>query len=166
MEEQQGRTESEPQDVLTEANYVEIPKKSAKKRNGSSVSAFTQTYPSKLEIHQEELLKAFKSMETQLLKIVEQSYADQIDNDKTYLEKENIWLKDRIKDLEELLKTEKKEKERLQQEKCASIRKMLESIRKDLQYTSERLEMSQKESLKLQEKLHSYRKRKKNSTMR
>ena len=51
-EEQQGRTESEPQDVLTEANYVEIPKKSAKKRNGSSVSAFTQTYPSKLEIHQ------------------------------------------------------------------------------------------------------------------
>ena len=203
-EEQRGRTESEPQDVLTEANYAEIPKKSAKKRNGSSASAFTQTYPSKLEIHQEELLKVFKSMETQVLKIVEQSYADQIDNDKTCLEKENIWLKDKIKDLEELLKTEKKEKERLQrevkqqvrndgcddrrlkeleecdrkrrasevevhslkreremnlseiklqQEKCASIRKMLESVRKDLQYTSERLEMSQKESVKLQEKI-------------
>ena len=30
--------------------------------------------------------------------------------------------------------------------------KMLESVRKDLQYTSERLEMSQKESVKLQEK--------------
>ena len=30
-EEQRGRTESEPQDVLTEANYSEIPKKSAKK---------------------------------------------------------------------------------------------------------------------------------------
>ena len=146
----------------------------------------------------------FKSMETQVLKIVEQSYADQINNDKTCLEKENIWLKDKIKDLEELLKTGKKEKERLQQEvkqqvrndgsddrrlkeleecgrkrrasevevhslkreremnlseiksqqeKCASIRKMLESVRKDLQYTSERLEMSQKESVKLQEKI-------------
>ena len=31
MEEQRGRAESEPQDVLTEANYAEIPKKSAKK---------------------------------------------------------------------------------------------------------------------------------------
>ena len=30
---------------------------------------------------------------------------------------------------------------------------MLESVRKDLQYTSERLEMSQKESVKLQEKI-------------
>ena len=40
-----------------------------------------------------------------------------------------------------------------QQEKCASIRKMLESVRKDLQYTSERLEMSEKESVKLQEKI-------------
>ena len=67
MEEQRGRTESEPQDVLAEANFAEIPKKSAKK--GSSASAFTQTYPSKLEIHQEELLKAFKSMETQVLKM-------------------------------------------------------------------------------------------------
>ena len=128
-------------------------KSQQKKRNGSSVSAFTLTYPSKLEIHLEELLKAFKSMETQVLKIVEQSYADQIDNDKTYLEKENIWLKDKIKELEELLKTEKKERERLQREKCTSVRKMLESVRKDLQYTSERLEMSQKEPVKLQEKI-------------
>ena len=56
-------------------------KSQQKNRNGSSASAFTQTYPSKLEIHQEELLKVFKSMETQVLKIVEQSYADQIDND-------------------------------------------------------------------------------------
>ena len=30
---------------------------------------------------------------------------------------------------------------------------MLESVRKDLQYTSEGLEMSQKESVKLQEKI-------------
>ena len=42
-EEHRGRAESEPQDVLTKANYVEIPKKSAKKRNGSSASAFTLT---------------------------------------------------------------------------------------------------------------------------
>ena len=61
-------------------------KSQQKKRNGSSASAFTQTYPSKFEIHQEELLKVFKSMETQVLKIEEQSYADQIDNDKTCLE--------------------------------------------------------------------------------
>ena len=66
------------QDILTEAKYVE----SAGKQNGSSASAFTQTYPSKLEIQQEELLKAFKSMETQVLKIVEQSYTDQSDNEK------------------------------------------------------------------------------------
>ena len=61
-------------------------------------------------------------METQVLKIVEQSYADQIDNDKTCLEKENIWLKDKIKDLEELLKTGKKENERLQQEVKQQVR--------------------------------------------
>ena len=97
-------------------------KSQQKKRNGSAASAFTQTYPSKLEIHQEELLKAFKSMVTQVFKIVEQSYADQIDNDKTCLEKENIWLKDKINDLEELLKTEKKEKESLQREVKQQLR--------------------------------------------
>ena len=112
-------------------------------------------------------------------------------------------MRNKIKDLEEMLKTEKKEKERLQweakqqvrkeesenrrvkdfeecdrkrraseaevrdlkqesernlseirsqQEKCVSVRKMLESVKTDLQYTSERLEMSNKESLSLQEK--------------
>ena len=41
-EEQGERTESKPQDVLTEANYVEIPKKPAKKRNGSSTNLSMQ----------------------------------------------------------------------------------------------------------------------------
>ena len=142
-------------------------------------------------------------MEAQILKIVEQSYIDRNDNEKSRLQTENLWLRDKIKDLEEMLKTEKKEKERLQretkhqagikepdsrrekefedsekkrrtleaevqclkqerernvseiksqQEKCASLRKMLESAKKDLQYTSERLEMSQKEFVQLQER--------------
>lgn len=179
VERQREHTKRKSQDILTEAKYVE----SAGKQNGSSASAFTQTYPSKLEIQQEELLKAFKSMENQVLKIVEQSYTDQNDNEKTCLEKENSWMRNKIKDLEEMLKTEKKEKERLQreakqqvrneesenrrvkefeecdrkrraseaevrdlkqerernlseiksqQEKCASVRKMLESVKKDL----------------------------------
>ena len=38
-------------------------------------------------------------METQVLKIVEQPYADQIGNDKKSLEKESIWLRDKFKDL-------------------------------------------------------------------
>ena len=102
-------------DLPSESEF-KIPSKSVGKQCDSSTSVITQTYPSKLEIQPEELLSAFKSMEMQVLKIVEQSYIDQIDSEKSGLQKENLWLKDKIKDLDDLLKNEKKEKERLQRE--------------------------------------------------
>ena len=77
---------------------MEIPKKSAKKTKWVVCFSVHTNLSKQIGNSPEELLKAFKSMETQVLKIVEQSYADQIDNDKTYLEKENIWLKDKIKE--------------------------------------------------------------------
>ena len=106
----------ESQETMTESKKGDSSIKPVDKRKGSSASAGTQTYPSKLEIHQEELLKAFKSVEAQVLKIVEQSYIDQNDNEKSRLLTENLWMRDKIKDLEEMLKPEKKEKERLQRE--------------------------------------------------
>ena len=46
-------------------------------------SASSQTYPGKMELHMEELLSAFQSMESQVLKIVQKSYEDQSVSDAT-----------------------------------------------------------------------------------
>ena len=100
----------ESQEAMAESKNVDSSIKPVDKREGSSASAGIQTYPSKLEIHQKELLKAFKLVEAQVLKIVEQSHIDQNDNEKSRLQTENLWLRDKIKDLEKNVENREKRK--------------------------------------------------------
>lgn len=73
-------------------------------------SISSQTYPSNLELHFEDLLTAFQSMESQVLNIVQKSYQEQRDSDLMVHKTEIKRLEDRETQMEEILKREKKER--------------------------------------------------------
>ena len=64
----------------------------------------------------EELLSAFQSMESQVLKIVQKSYEDQRESDAMVSSIESTRLQEKIGQLEEMLKTERKDKDRAERE--------------------------------------------------
>ena len=71
-------------------------------------SISSQTYPSKLELHFEDVLTAFQSMETQVLNIVQKSYQEQRDSDVMVYKTEIKRLEDKKAQMEEMLEGEKR----------------------------------------------------------
>lgn len=79
-------------------------------------SISSQTYRSNLELHFEDLLTAFQSMESQVLNIVQKSYQEQRDSDLMVYKTEIKRLEDIETQMEVMLKREKKEREKVQRE--------------------------------------------------
>ena len=76
----------------------------------------SQTYPAKMELQMEELLSAFHAMESQVLNVVKRSYEDQKESDAMVNTTEIARLQDKVVQLEDMLKKERKDKERVEKE--------------------------------------------------
>ena len=97
------------------------------------VTRSSQTYPSKLEIQVEDLMSAFKSLENQVVGIIQKSYEDQKRSESAQHQEEIKRLNEKVKVLDDQLQKEKKDKEKLERE---------------LKTTKETLEKSKKENLR------------------
>ena len=86
------------------------------KEDMSLKSSSSQTYPGKMELHMEELLTAFQSMESQVLKIVQKSYEDQRESDAMVSKLEITRLHEKVTQVEDMLKKERKDKDKVGKE--------------------------------------------------
>ena len=86
------------------------------KEDMSLKSSSSKTYPGKMELHMKELLIAFQSMESQVLKIVQKSYEDQRENDAMVSKLEITRLHEKVTQVEDMWKKERKDKDKVEKE--------------------------------------------------
>ena len=79
-------------------------------------SSSSQTFPGKMELDMEELLTAFQSMESQVLNIVQKSYEHQRESDAMVSKLEITRAHEKVTQLEDMLKNERKDKDKIEKE--------------------------------------------------